>query len=125
MLLRIISRTAQRPFLWTVVQIMVLLAWHAPAFFIAAQLNDAVHTAMHLSFLFSAVMFWWSIAVAAVRPGPAPLIAAFAPVVTMKFSGLLGILILFAPDPFYPAVYAESAAVWSTTAFETSSLRLL
>lgn len=124
-LLRSITKTAQRPFLWTVVQIMVLAAWHAPAFFIAAQTNDAVHTAMHLSFLFSAVMFWWSVAGAAVKSGSAALIAAFAPIVTMKFSGLLGILILFAPDPIYPGLYAETATAWSTTAIRDQQLAAL
>lgn len=45
----------------------VLWGWHVPAWFDAALRDVAVHTAQHLSFLGSALLFWWS----ALRPGRA------------------------------------------------------
>src|SRR5256885_12801155 len=40
---------------------IALWAWHAPVLFIAALENDAIHAAQHISFLGTALLFWWAL----------------------------------------------------------------
>lgn len=105
-----------RPLAATTIQLIVLLAWHAPTLFVAAQVNDGVHTAMRLSFFGAAVLFWLMIFKSASSPGLAPLAGALASAVTMKISLMSAVIILGADSAFYPEIYANPAAAWSTTA---------
>ncbi|QKT04665.1 cytochrome c oxidase assembly protein [Ectothiorhodospiraceae bacterium 2226] len=77
----------------------VIWLWHAPPAFDAALSNRALHTLEHLSFVLSAVLFWWAVRVATVRgeAGAAGLWILF----TMIHMGLLGALLTFAPAPLY------------------------
>ena len=40
---------------------LALWAWHIPAFFDAALQNEALHILQHVSFLGTALFFWWSV----------------------------------------------------------------
>ena len=40
---------------------VALWGWHAPALFQATLTSDLVHSLQHLSFLLSALLFWWAL----------------------------------------------------------------
>jgi putative membrane protein len=40
---------------------LAIWSWHAPSMFDAAVANIAVHRLQHLSFLLTAILFWWSV----------------------------------------------------------------
>jgi putative membrane protein len=79
----------------------MMLAWHLPALYNAANANVAIHIMEHLCFLVTGCMFWWPI-FTPVReermvPGKAMLYLFGAVVV----STLLGIVITFLPVGLY------------------------
>jgi len=88
----------------TLIQTITLWLWHAPAFFNRALLSESWHAAQHISLVFSALLFWWSMSRAAAerRHG----VAAFWLFFTSLQSGLLGALMSFAEGPWY-ARYVE------------------
>jgi cytochrome c oxidase assembly factor CtaG len=47
---------------------LAYLCWHIPAAYNFALENETVHGAEHLCFLFTALLFWWTV----LRPWPAP-----------------------------------------------------
>ncbi|UEM19337.1 cytochrome c oxidase assembly protein [Skermanella mucosa] len=115
------GRFLTRPSVAAVIQGVALWAWHAPAPFQAALLDDAVHTAEHVTFMASAVLFWWSVLHAG-RDGPNGYGAAAAwTLVTVLHGGMLGALLTFARVPLYPA-YGDSASLWGLTALEDQQL---
>jgi PQQ-dependent catabolism-associated beta-propeller protein len=84
----------------SLLQGVVMWVWHAPALFNAALLSESWHAVQHLSFVFSALLFWWSMSVAAARGRSG--VAAFWLFFTSIHSGLLGALMTFAQSPWYP-----------------------
>lgn len=54
----------------TVLHGVAIWGWHAPILFNAAVTNEAIHRLQHLSFLLTAVLFWWSV-LQRDRAGPA------------------------------------------------------
>ncbi len=88
------------PFAASLLQALVMWLWHAPSLFNRALLSEGWHAAQHLSFVFTAILFWWSIDAAARerRAGVAALWLFF----TSLHSGLLGVLMTFAQSPWYP-----------------------
>lgn len=92
---------------------VTLWAWHAPPLYETALKVSLVHDLEHLSFLVTALLFWWVVFQAA--SGIALLFT------TMLHSGLLGALMTFAPIPWYRA-YAESTFAWGFTPPEDQQL---
>ncbi|MDT7604479.1 MAG: putative rane protein, partial [Acidobacteriota bacterium] len=82
--------------------------------------SEWVHTAQHLSFLVSALLFWWALV-----HGRQGLMGYGAGVLymftTMVHSGLLGALITFAGTVWYPA-YGGLTASWGLTPLEDQQL---
>jgi putative membrane protein len=91
-------------------------AWHAPAFFDAALGNVVFHRLQHLSFLATAVLFWWSV----LRRSNAG-VAAWHLFVTMLHTSVLGALMALAPRVLYEAQTA-AAADWGLTPLEDQQL---
>jgi putative membrane protein len=100
---RSVSHSAPAQTLWrwltqprnaTALQGVALWIWHWPPFFQAALTNESVHTAQHLCFFTSALLFWWSIlAPRAQRTGfVAGVLALF---VTTVHSSILGAWVTF------------------------------
>lgn len=58
--LKPVGRTMTRPLVACTIQALALWVWHVPALFQATLNNETVHGAQHLSFFFSAALFWWS-----------------------------------------------------------------
>lgn len=113
-------RALTNPFVAWAVHAAALWVWHVPALFQATLRSEWVHTAQHLSFLLSALLFWWAIVHA--RQGlmgyGAGVLYMFT---TMLHSGLLGALITFAGTTWYPA-YNHLTASWGLTPLEDQQL---
>ncbi len=90
-------------------------AWHIPPFFDATIKSPFLHRFQHLSFLVSALLFWWSVR----RSGPAT--GAVHLFLTMLHTSLLGALIALSPRILY-GVQTEGAVFWGLTALEDQQL---
>jgi cytochrome c oxidase assembly factor CtaG len=99
---------------------IALWTWHIPAFFDATLHSETVHTLQHLSFLLSALLFWW-----ALIHGPQGAMGYGAAVLyvftTSIHSGALGALITVAGSVWYPS-YAGLTASWGLTPLEDQQL---
>jgi cytochrome c oxidase assembly factor CtaG len=100
----------------TVLHGIAIWAWHAPALFDAAVTNVAVHRMQHLSFLLTAMLFWWSVLYRS-NPG----VAGWNLFVTMMHTGVLGALMALAPKVLYEAQTA-AAADWNLTPLQDQQL---
>lgn len=113
-------RAMTNPFVAWAVHAAALWVWHIPTLFQATLRSEWVHTAQHVSFLFSALLFWWAIVHA--RQGlmgyGAGVLYVFT---TMLHSGLLGALITFAGTTWYPA-YTGLTTSWGLTPLEDQQL---
>jgi putative membrane protein len=88
----------------TALQGIVLWAWHWPPFFQIALLQESVHIVQHVSFLATALLFWWSaLASQALRAGPIP--AVFALFVTTLHTSMLGAWVTFSRGFWYSEPY--------------------
>lgn len=99
---------------------LVIWGWHVPLLFEAAVRSTPVHVLQHLSFLLSALLFWWSVLR---QPGmrahaPVALVSVFT---TGMHTAALGALLTFSSVPWYP-VYAASAAALGLDALEDQQL---
>ena len=106
------------PFAATLVHAAAIWAWHAPPLFEAALADPVLHRLQHVSFLATALLFWWSLAKLPKREygfGAAQLF------LTMIHTGLLGALITLAPRVLYP-IQTEHALVWGLQPLEDQQL---
>jgi putative membrane protein len=113
-------KTVTIPLVAWVVHAVALWTWHIPLLFEAVQRNEAVHTAQHLSFLLSALLFWW-----ALIHGPQGAMGYGAAVLylftTSIHSGVLGALLTVAGSIWYPS-YAGLTTSWGLTPLEDQQL---
>ncbi|MBP2310605.1 cytochrome c oxidase assembly protein [Azospirillum melinis] len=99
--LRGVWRPVTGPLTATALQTAVLWLWHIPAAFEAAVHSPVLHALQHMSFLASAVLFWWALAFGrAGRHGYG--LGALCQFLTALQSGLLGALLTLAGTPWYP-----------------------
>ncbi len=108
------------PALVIVVATGVLWAWHAPTLYDLALRNDAIHTAEHVGFLVTAILFWATVLRSRrERLGNGlRILYVFA----MGLQGsLLGALITFASRPLY-APHIPLAAAWGISALEDQQI---
>ena len=99
---------------------MTLWAWHATSLYELALRNDLVHRLEHLTFLATAVCSWAAIILVARRGG------AIGTSVLVLFGlsvqgSILGALLTFARQPWYPSYEARTAA-WGLTPLEDQQL---
>jgi putative membrane protein len=94
--------------------------WHAPALYQATLSSETVHTLQHVSFLGSALLFWWALLHA--REGriarPAAVIYLFT---TAVHTSLLGALLTFSTSLWYP-LYDSGTLAWGLTPLEDQQL---
>ncbi|MDB5324912.1 MAG: hypothetical protein JWM57_481 [Phycisphaerales bacterium] len=109
-----------RPLIAWLLHAVVLWSWHAPVLFEATQESEWVHAAQHLSFLISALLFWWSLfhARASASASGAAVLYLFT---TALHSGFLGAMLTFARGVWYP-IYGNSPAAWGLTPLEDQQL---
>jgi putative membrane protein len=112
-------RVLTYPLVAWLIHAIVLWAWHIPALFQATISNELVHALQHLSFLLSALLFWWAVMEGrdAARYGAAVLYMF----TTALHSGLLGGLITLASGVWYPA-YRRTTTDWGLTPLEDQQL---
>jgi len=113
-------RTLTNPLVAWAVHALALWIWHAPALFQATIDDEFIHTLQHLSFLVSALFFWWSL-VHSRRSLMGYGVAVLYVFTTSVHSGVLGALITFASALWYPA-YAATTSPWGLTALEDQQL---
>jgi putative membrane protein len=107
-------------FVW-VVFTMAMWLWHAPRFYQAALHSEWIHTLEHLTFLITAMLFWW-ILFKHKRPDH----VHYAMTIPFLFltvlqSGILGALMTFSERPWYPD-YAMVVNPWNLTPLEDQQL---
>jgi putative membrane protein len=108
------------PFTAWALHAAALWAWHLPSLYQATLRSDWMHTFQHLSFLGTALLFWYTLLHG--RDGRMGYGAAvFYVFATAMHSGGLGALLTFAPSPWYPA-YHGTTAVWGLTPLEDQQL---
>jgi putative membrane protein len=95
---------------------VAIWAWHAPLLFDVAVVNVAVHRLQHLSFLLTALLFWWSV----LRSSESG-VAAWHLFITMLHTSVLGALMALAPRVLYTAQTA-TALDWGLTPLEDQQL---
>jgi cytochrome c oxidase assembly factor CtaG len=84
----------------TIVQALMLVAWHMPALFDRALDSEALHIAQHLCFLGSALLFWWAMANGQ-RGRHGHGLAALCLFATSLVGGMLGALMSVSASPWY------------------------
>jgi putative membrane protein len=103
-----------RPLNAWLIHAIALWGWHAPTLFQATLNNDLIHSLQHLSFLLSALLFWWALLRGReARTGYG--MAVLYVFTTGVHSSVLGALLTFSPRVWYP-VYAESTGGWGLNA---------
>ena len=113
-------RALTNPLAAWAVHAVALWVWHVPALFDATINSELVHTIQHLSFFLSALLFWWALVNG--RQGLMGYGAATLYMFTTSLhSGLLGALITFATNVWYPA-YLTTTETWGLTPLEDQQL---
>ena len=95
--------------------------WHAPLLYDASVRSEFVHAAQHLSFLGTALIFWWSIFHARSRKGSEG-VAILYLFLTAIHTTLLGALLTVSDSAIYPAYTDATTRVWGLTAIEDVQL---
>ena len=102
------------------VHAVALWSWHLPVLFDAVLHSEWMHTLQHLSFLISALLFWW-----ALIHGPRGAMGYGAAVLylftTSIHSGVLGALLTIAGSVWYPS-YIGLTNSWGLTPLEDQQL---
>ena len=92
--------------------------WHAPLLYQATLDNALLHTLQHVSFLATALLFWWSVLRGARLGYGASVAYLFA---TMLHTSALGVVLAFASSLWYPA-YAATTTRWGLTPLDDQQL---
>jgi putative membrane protein len=99
---------------------IALWAWHLPGPYQATLTNDFLHSLQHTSFIFTALLFWWTI-LGANRGELARGRAILYLFLTALQTGALGALLTFAPSLWYPA-YATTTGPWGLNPLDDQQL---
>jgi putative membrane protein len=124
-----ISKTGPLPVVWSWmsrplqawwIHAVALWGWHVPNAFQATVGNDFVHSLQHVSFLGTAVLFWWAL----IRRRDASM--AYGKAVLYVFStgvhsSILGAWLTFSPVVWYP-VYSGRTILWNLSPMEDQQI---
>jgi cytochrome c oxidase assembly factor CtaG len=112
---------ASRPLDAWLIHGIVIWGWHVPALFQATLRSNLVHGLQHLSFLGSALLFWW--AVIHPRRRAALGLSIVYLFTTAVHTAVLGALMTVARAPWYPLYAATGGAVrWGMTPLQDQQL---
>jgi putative membrane protein len=101
----------------TALQAIALWAWHAPPLFNRALGHPGWHIAQHVSFLVTALIFWW-----AMLRTPNRGLAALCLFVTSIVGGALGALMALSASPWYAGYAAMGMMPFGLTPEEDQAL---
>jgi putative membrane protein len=108
------------PFIAWLLHALALWIWHAPVLFDATLSNTFMHAAQHISFLGTALLFWW-----ALFNGHGGRLSYGRAVVyvftTAVHTSILGALLTFAPSVWYTP-YVNTAPAWHLTPLDDQQL---
>jgi cytochrome c oxidase assembly factor CtaG len=104
------------PLIATILHGVAIWAWHAPRLFDAAVTNVGMHRAQHLTFLVTALLFWWALTRRCDYGAAA--VHLFA---TMLHTSALGAVMALAPRVLY-TVQTAHAQQWGMTPLEDQQL---
>ena len=107
------------PVVATALQALALILWHAPPLFDRALGHEGWHIAQHLSFLVTALLFWWAMTRAS---GRGALVAASCLFVTSLIGGGLGALMAFSTSPWYAGYAAMGMMPFGLTPAQDQQL---
>ncbi len=107
---------ATAPVFATLLHGVAIWVWHVPVLFDAAVTHVALHRLQHLSFLLTALLFWWAL----LRNCGAGAAAGHL-FITMTHTSLLGALLTFAPHVLY-GVQTIHAERWGLTPLQDQQL---
>jgi len=95
--------------------------WHSPSLYDASVTSEIAHSAQHLSFLGTALLFWWSLlhTRGRVSADGSAIIYLFA---TAVHTSLLGVLLTVSDRPWYLVYHDASTMAWGLTALEDQQL---
>jgi len=103
-----------------VLHAVAIWVWHAPSLYQATLTSETMHTAQHVSFLGTALLFWWALLHG--REGrlgrPAAVMYLFT---TSVHTSLLGVLLTFSNRTWYRA-YDATTLPWGLTPLEDQQL---
>ncbi|HEX3429487.1 MAG TPA: cytochrome c oxidase assembly protein [Rhizomicrobium sp.] len=111
-------RTLMMPLVATVVHGIAIWIWHVPSLLDATLVSENLHRLQHISFLVTALVFWWAILR---RPKQDYGLGAMHVFATMVHTSLLGALLTLAPRVFYPLQTAD-APLFGLTPLEDQQL---
>src|SRR5690348_7007190 len=94
-------------------------AWHAPFLFQLTLTSELAHTAQHLSFFLSALLFWWALFYTHGRLAYGA--AVFYVFTTAVHTSILGAMLTFAPHVWYPA-YNSTTQPWGLTPLQDQQI---
>lgn len=106
------------PIVATVLQSAAMWAWHAPALFDRALGHEGWHVAQHVSFLLTALLFWWAMLHGRSGPG----VSALCLFATSLVGGMLGALMAFSSSPWYAGYAAMGMTPYGLTPVEDQQL---
>lgn len=109
-------RFVTRPFVAFVLSGVGLWVWHMPALYQRTVESDLVHSAQHITFLVTALLFWWAIIHGRVHG-----VSAAYLFITAVHTSVLGALMTVSQSLWYP-VYADRTAAWGLTPLEDQQL---
>jgi putative membrane protein len=99
---------------------VTLWLWHVPILYQATLYSEPVHAAQHATFLFTALLFWWTLFHG--RRGRMPYGAAVAYVFTTAVhTSVLGALLTCSSKLWYPAYIGRTVA-WGLSPLEDQQL---
>jgi putative membrane protein len=117
--LQSVWRTLLRPLNAWALHALALWIWHAPRAFEAALVNQTVHDLQHFTFLVTALLFWSALLHARGRENQGT--AVLYLFTTTVHTSVLGALITFGAEPWYPA-YLDTAPLAGLSALEDQQL---
>ncbi len=97
-----IERILSLPYVAWIAGVFTMWAWHWPALYQATLENEAVHIGEHLTFLISAVIFWWPLLNPVEEKRLSALASFFFLFGATVSSSILGIILTFSPAGLYP-----------------------
>jgi putative membrane protein len=110
-----------RPWPAIVLHSVALWTWHIPGAYDAAVARPWVHALEHLSFLGTALLFWWAVVHPRGSLRRVPGLAVLALFALTMEGGALGALMTFSPSPWYASHLATTAA-WGLSPLEDQQI---
>lgn len=115
---RLLWRWLMSPLNATVLHAIAIWAWHIPVLLDGSLTSATLHRLQHISFLGTALIFWWAIVRRPVRDYGSGALHVFA---TMVHTSLLGALLTLAPHVLYPRQTAD-APLFGLTSLDDQQL---